>query len=171
MPSRKARTNEDWCRGPDSNRHRHNVRRILSPLRLPIPPPRQGFQFFDPFITLARSKKCRQNSEHDPSTSSQASRKASPGTAGRTEGGCCQPFQFLKKDGLPTEALAQVGGGTRIRTGESGFCRPLPYHLAMPPVSACLRQATSGLRPCLSRRTLLHSGYVKDVSPFVALAK
>ena len=25
------------------------------------------------------------------------------------------------------------GGATRIRTGESGFCRPVPYHLAMAP--------------------------------------
>ena len=28
------------------------------------------------------------------------------------------------------------GGGNRIRTGESRFCRPLPYHLAMPPSGA-----------------------------------
>ena len=26
------------------------------------------------------------------------------------------------------------GGGTRIRTGEWRFCRPLPYHLAIPPL-------------------------------------
>ena len=28
-----------WCPGPDSNRHGKNSRGILSPLRLPIPPP------------------------------------------------------------------------------------------------------------------------------------
>jgi hypothetical protein len=27
-----------------------------------------------------------------------------------------------------------IGGGNQIRTGEWRFCRPLPYHLAMPPV-------------------------------------
>ena len=26
------------------------------------------------------------------------------------------------------------GGGNQIRTGEWRFCRPLPYHLAMPPL-------------------------------------
>jgi hypothetical protein len=26
-----------------------------------------------------------------------------------------------------------IGGGIQIRTGEWRFCRPLPYHLAMPP--------------------------------------
>jgi hypothetical protein len=31
-------------------------------------------------------------------------------------------------------ATTRVRGGTRIRTGESRFCRPLPYHLAMPPM-------------------------------------
>lgn len=35
-----------WCREPDSNRHRQLARRILSPLRLPIPPSRQPI-FFD----------------------------------------------------------------------------------------------------------------------------
>ncbi len=32
----------DWCPGPGLNRHGRNGRRILSPLRLPIPPPGQG---------------------------------------------------------------------------------------------------------------------------------
>ena len=30
-----------WCRGPGSNRYEVNPRGILSPLRLPIPPPRR----------------------------------------------------------------------------------------------------------------------------------
>ena len=30
-----------WCRGPESNRYDLNDRRILSPVRLPVPPPRQ----------------------------------------------------------------------------------------------------------------------------------
>ena len=30
-----------WCLGPESNRHEVKPRGILSPLRLPIPPPRQ----------------------------------------------------------------------------------------------------------------------------------
>ena len=29
-----------WCRGPESNRYDLNDRRILSPVRLPVPPPR-----------------------------------------------------------------------------------------------------------------------------------
>lgn len=36
---------KNWCRGPDSNRHRCYTRRILSPLRLPIPPPRHQLIF------------------------------------------------------------------------------------------------------------------------------
>ena len=32
-----------WCLGPESNRHGIRYRGILSPLRLPIPPPRQIF--------------------------------------------------------------------------------------------------------------------------------
>ena len=31
-----------WCLGPDLNRHGINSRGILSPLCLPIPPPRQN---------------------------------------------------------------------------------------------------------------------------------
>jgi hypothetical protein len=43
-----------------------------------------------------------------------------------------------KTSGLPeTQETASrlhfLGGATRIRTGESRFCRPLPYHLAMAP--------------------------------------
>jgi hypothetical protein len=34
----KAQSTATWCRRPDSNRHGVFVRRILSPLRLPIPP-------------------------------------------------------------------------------------------------------------------------------------
>ncbi len=29
-----------WCLGPESNRYSHEDRGILSPLRLPVPPPR-----------------------------------------------------------------------------------------------------------------------------------
>jgi hypothetical protein len=32
----------NWCLGPDSNRHGVTPRGILSPLRLPVPPPRLG---------------------------------------------------------------------------------------------------------------------------------
>ena len=31
----------NWCPGPESNRYEAKLRGILSPLRLPIPPPRQ----------------------------------------------------------------------------------------------------------------------------------
>ena len=31
---------ELWCRGPESNRYDFKGRRILSPVRLPVPPPR-----------------------------------------------------------------------------------------------------------------------------------
>jgi hypothetical protein len=33
-------SNKIWCLGPESNRYSHEDRGILSPLRLPIPPPR-----------------------------------------------------------------------------------------------------------------------------------
>jgi hypothetical protein len=32
-----------WCRGPESNRYGIYSRGILSPLRLPVPPPRQKY--------------------------------------------------------------------------------------------------------------------------------
>ena len=32
-----------WCRGPESNRYGRKDRRILSPVRLPVPPPRHFF--------------------------------------------------------------------------------------------------------------------------------
>ncbi len=35
--------------------------------------------------------------------------------------------------GAPVRGARMFGGGDRIRTGVSGFCRPLPYHLATPP--------------------------------------
>ena len=37
------------------------------------------------------------------------------------------------------------GGGTQIRTGGTWFCRPLPYHLAMPPSTKMERE--TGLEP------------------------
>ena len=36
----------------------------------------------------------------------------------------------------PDKTWTKNGGGNRTRTGESRFCRPLPYHLAMPPYGA-----------------------------------
>ena len=44
-PSRDDKFNpfgaiELWCRGPESNRYDFKGRRILSPVRLPVPPPR-----------------------------------------------------------------------------------------------------------------------------------
>ena len=47
------------------------------------------------------------------------------GPVGNTRGKCCG-------------SRGEARGGTRIRTGESRFCRPLPYHLAMPPIVGCL---------------------------------
>ncbi len=35
--------NEEWCPGPESNRHDRNGRGILSPLRLPVSPPGHYF--------------------------------------------------------------------------------------------------------------------------------
>lgn len=32
----------NWCPGPESNRHGVLIRRILSPVRLPVPPPGQN---------------------------------------------------------------------------------------------------------------------------------
>ena len=32
----------NWCRGPESNRYDFEGRRILSPVRLPVPPPRHN---------------------------------------------------------------------------------------------------------------------------------
>jgi integrase len=32
------------------------------------------------------------------------------------------------------DTRSALGGGNQIRTGEWRFCRPLPYHLAMPPI-------------------------------------
>ena len=34
---------------------------------------------------------------------------------------------------MPAYEVHKFGGATRIRTGESGICSPLPYHLAMAP--------------------------------------
>ena len=31
------------------------------------------------------------------------------------------------------QSIKYFGGGTRVRTGEWRFCKPLPYHLAIPP--------------------------------------
>ena len=58
---------EKWCLGPDSNRHGDKPRGILSPLRLPIPPPRQGGQGWhqprgrrrpNPAAALRREENC-----------------------------------------------------------------------------------------------------------------
>ena len=40
-------------------------------------------------------------------------------------------MQLAKR--LAASTFCYYGGTTQIRTGESGFCRPLPYHLAMVP--------------------------------------
>jgi hypothetical protein len=37
--------NNNWCLGPESNRYSREDRGILSPLRLPIPPPRHWILF------------------------------------------------------------------------------------------------------------------------------
>jgi|HigsolmetaAR201D_1030396.scaffolds.fasta_scaffold02493_6 hypothetical protein len=37
------------------------------------------------------------------------------------------------KTHIDLKALDRDGGDDRIRTGEWGFCRPLPYHLATSP--------------------------------------
>ena len=39
----------------------------------------------------------------------------------------------LKTETRPFGLVSVFGGGNRIWTDESGFCRPTPYHLAMPP--------------------------------------
>ena len=41
-------------------------------------------------------------------------------------------LQITKKSRLHKQS-GFFGGDTQIRTGESGFCRPMPYHLAMSP--------------------------------------
>ena len=53
----------------------------------------------------------------------------------RTGTGCLSPrdFKSLASTNSAIPAHILYGGGTRNRTGESRFCRPLPYHLAMPP--------------------------------------
>ena len=43
-----------WCPGPDSNRHGRNSRGILSPLRLPIPPPGLvGAKLYQSFLKVS----------------------------------------------------------------------------------------------------------------------
>ncbi len=39
--------------------------------------------------------------------------------------------EFVQPRGNRRETIKK--GGDRIRTGESGLCRPVPYHLATPP--------------------------------------
>ena len=42
-----------WCLGPESNRYSHEDRGILSPLRLPIPPPRHLTFFLKDLMKLS----------------------------------------------------------------------------------------------------------------------
>jgi hypothetical protein len=46
------------------------------------------------------------------------------------------------------------GGGIQIRTGVWRFCRPLPYHLAMPPKKM---ERETGFEPATSTLARLHS--------------
>ena len=42
-------------------------------------------------------------------------------------------LSLYKKLSIKMMESFSFGGVTQIRTGESGFCRPMPYHLAMTP--------------------------------------
>ena len=57
--------------------------------------------------------------------------------------------------------VIHCGGDTRIWTGESGFCRPLPYHLAMSPYEKRCRGTFSFFGAADEARTrYLHLGKV-----------
>ena len=51
----------------------------------------------------------------------------------RTQGFKSDFNHKLKTKTRPFGLVSIFGGGNRIWTDESGFCRPTPYHLAMPP--------------------------------------
>ena len=53
-------------------------------------------------------------------------------------------LRFVNK--RASDRCPSFGGATRIWTGESGFCRPLPYHLAMAPKKTVRSCVWSGKR-------------------------
>jgi hypothetical protein len=60
-----------------------------------------------------------------------------------------------KKENRPRAGLISWnGGGIQIRTGEWRFCRPLPYHLAMPPKKM---ERETGFEPATSTLARSHS--------------
>ena len=59
LPNKWKILNYYWCLGRESNSYSHNDRGILSPLRLPIPPPRHVVGIFNIFSDWTDFKRLR----------------------------------------------------------------------------------------------------------------